>query len=45
MPKPYSDDLRERVIEVIVAGSSQREARRKLQPERQFGDEVLPALA
>jgi hypothetical protein len=45
MPKPYSDDLRERVIEAIVAGASRREARRKLQPERQFGGEVVAALA
>src|SRR2546429_8021415 len=26
MPKPYSDDLRERVIEAVVAGASRREA-------------------
>jgi transposase len=26
MPKPYSDDLRERVIESVVAGASRREA-------------------
>jgi hypothetical protein len=28
MPKPYSDDLRERVIEAVVAGVSRREASR-----------------
>src|SRR6266516_4690341 len=26
MPKPYSDDLRERVIDAVVAGASRREA-------------------
>ena len=26
MPKPYSDDLRERVIETVEAGASRREA-------------------
>jgi hypothetical protein len=26
MPKPYSDDLRERVIEAVEAGASRREA-------------------
>src|SRR5437763_16492615 len=26
MPKPYSDDLRERVIEAVVAGASRRVA-------------------
>src|SRR5258708_38398021 len=26
MPKPYSDDLRERVVEAVVAGASRREA-------------------
>jgi len=26
MPKPYSDDLRERVIEAVAAGASRREA-------------------
>src|SRR6266566_2726226 len=26
MPKPYSDDLRERVIEAVVAGASRRKA-------------------
>jgi transposase len=26
MPKPYSDDLRKRVIEAVVAGASRREA-------------------
>ena len=26
MPKPYSDDLRERIIEAVVAGASRREA-------------------
>src|SRR5258707_11338849 len=30
MPKPYSDDLRERVIEAVVAGASRREAAESL---------------
>ena len=30
MPKPYSDDLRERVIEAVIAGASRREAAESL---------------
>jgi hypothetical protein len=43
MPKPYSDDLRERVIEAVAAGAAG--SGRKLQPERQFRGEVVAALA
>jgi hypothetical protein len=45
MPKPCSDDLRERVIEAVVAGASRREAAESFRPERQFGNEVVAALA
>ena len=45
MPKPYSDDLRERVIEAVVAGASRREAAESFSPKRQFGGEVVAALA
>jgi transposase len=45
MRKPYSDDLRERVIEAVEAGASRREAAEKLQAERQFGGEMVAALA
>ena len=33
MPKPYSDDLRERVIEAVVAGASRREAAESFSPD------------
>ena len=41
MPKPYSDDLRERAMKL----SWPEHLGGKLQPERQFGGEVVATLA
>jgi hypothetical protein len=37
MPKPYSDDLRERLIEAVAAGASRREAAEGFNEHRASG--------
>ncbi len=44
MPKPYSDDLRERVIEAVEAGASRREAAENAKQPDLTLDEVVAAM-
>jgi transposase len=37
MPKPYSEDLRERVIEAVECGASRREAAENFRLSPEFG--------
>ena len=45
MPKSYSGDLRERVIEAVEGGASRRETAERFEGEREFGGKVAAALA
>jgi transposase len=45
MPKPYSEDLRERVIEAVECGASRREAAENFRLSPEFGGEMVAALA
>jgi transposase len=45
MSKPYSTDLRERVIEAVESGASRREAVERFEISPQFGDQIVAALA
>ena len=45
MPKAYSGDLRERVIEAVETGASRHEAAEHFEVSVSFGDQVAAALA
>ena len=45
MPRPYSDELRERVIEAVEAGGVAEGSRRELQSVPEFRGEMAAALA
>ena len=45
MPKAYSCDLRERVIEAVETGASRREGGRTFRGERELGGKMGAALA